>query len=342
MWVPATRAWRPFCVADAGRRSRDNLPRVPSSESHERRIWIDGTLVPWADATVHVLSHSLQRGSLVFDYLSVHRTPRGVAVFRLPEHVERFLASCALVGLPIGLGAAEIQAAVGETVRANPGARSVKVCAYLPSIEVEVVPMDDRVSVAVAAYDPTEDIVKRKPRPAPHRPELRLWIEKQCRNRRHDIVPPQAKVAANYLSSMTAKLRARKAGYDEIVLVDEEGHLGEGPTTNVFLLDALGELRTPALERVLPGVTRRSVIELAKHDGVPVHEGAIEPAELLEAAEVFLTATSAGLWPVVQVDERRIGDGRPGPVTRRLREHFERVVSGRDPAFEHWLHVVES
>ena len=307
----------------------------------DRRIWVDGQLVPWESATVHVLSHSLQRGSLIFDYMSLHETPRGPAVFRLREHVERLLRSAELTGLPLERGAGEIQAAVLETVRANPGARSVKVSAYLPSLEVDVVPMDDRVSLAIAAYDPFADVIARNPGTYPLRATLRLWIEKERRNRRKDILPPQAKVAANYASPMAAKWAARRAGYDEVLLVDEEGFVAEGPTTNVFWVDAEGALRTPPEENVLLGVTRGSILEIAKHDGLDAAETRVRPAELVEASEVFLTGTTAGVWPVESIDGRPIGDGQPGPVSLRLKEHFHRVTDGGDADFDHWLSYVE-
>jgi len=310
---------------------------VSENQTIDRKIWIDGDFVPWEQATVHVLSHGVQRGSLVFDYMSVHETPRGAAIFRLFEHIERFERSCSLVGLPLSVGREALSEAVVETVRVNPGARAVKVSAYFPSVEVDVVPLDDRVSVAIAAYDPDADIIARKPGRAEKRPTLRLWIEKERRNRRADIVPPQAKVAANYSSVMTAKARARAAGYDEILLIDEYGQVAEGPTTNLFMVDGAGTLCTPPDLRVLLGVTRSTVLALAKADGIPIREAPILPEELESAAEVFLTGTSAGVWPVASVDDQRIGDGQPGPISRALAEHFERVVAGADPAFDHWL-----
>jgi branched-chain amino acid aminotransferase len=322
----------------------DTFPAVAQAEPHgavERRIWLDGELVPWDRATVHVLSHSLQRGSLVFDYMSVHATPRGRAVFRLREHVERFLRSAELVGLPLRRDREGIEAAIAETVRANPGATAVKVSAYFASIEVDVVPLDDRVSVAIAAYDPIADIVAHKPR-KPHRnPLLRVWIEKDRRNRRDDILPPQAKVAANYASPMGAKWAAQRAGYDEILLIDAQGFVAEGPTTNVFLVEEGGSLCTPPSDHVVLGVTRSSVIEIAKREGISVHSSPVRPERLLAAREVFLTGTTAGVWPVGSIDGRPVGDGAEGPVSRRLRERFACVVSGQDPDFEHWLSVVE-
>ena len=321
----------------------DTVSAVKNSDSTgipNRRIWLDGELVPWEQATVHVLSHSLQRGSLIFDYMSVHTTPRGSAIFRMKEHVRRLLRSAELVGLPLERGEDEIGAAILETVRANPGASAVKVSAYIPSVEVDVVPMDDRVALAIAAYDPWEDIVKGKAAKPKVSPTLSIWIEKDIHNRRPDIVPPQAKVSANYASPMLAKWRARRRGYDEILLVDENGWLAEGPTTNVFLVDTEGTLRTPSEENVLHGVTRSSIIELAKHDGLSVAETRIRPEELMSAAEVFLTGTTAGVWPVIAVDDVSIGCGEPGPVSVQLRNHFKQVVSGSDPAFDHWLSYV--
>ena len=217
----------------------------------------------------------------------------------------------------------------------------MKASAYFASIEVDVVPLDDHVSLAVAAYDPGADIVQQKQRKPTYHPLLKVWIEKSIRNRREDIVPPQAKVAANYASPMGAKWAAMRAGYDEILLVDAEGYVAEGPTTNVFLVEADGSLCTPPEDAVLLGVTRRSIIEIAKHDGIAVRVERVRPERLLNAAEVFLTGTTAGVWPVGQIDDSPIGDGEAGPTSRHLREHFFRVVSGEDRDFDHWLTTVD-
>ena len=308
----------------------------------DRRIWLDGSLVPWADATVHVLSHSMARGSLVFDYMSVHDTDRGAAIFRVDDHVERFLTSCELVGLPLHYDAPALVAACAEAVRANPGARVVKLNAFLPSVEVDVVPVDDHVAVAAAAYDPWSDVAARKPTPPPRPAKtLRIWLEKERRQRRPDIMHPHAKVAANYTSPMVAKWQARRRGFDEVLLVDDEGMLAEGPTTNFFLVDAEGTLRTPPEQSVLLGVTRRSIIELAEAEGRRVVEERLAPDALWEASEAFLTGTSAGVWPIASIDERAIGHVCPGPVSESLAARFRDVTSGKVPEFAHWLSYVE-
>jgi branched-chain amino acid aminotransferase len=308
------------------------------SDVPDRRIWLDGRLVPWAEATVHVLAHSMARGSLVFDYMSVHETSRGPAIFRLDAHVARFLKSVELVGLPLAQSDAELRSACIEAVRANPGAKVVKLNAFLPSVEVDVVPVDDHVAVAAAAYDPWADVQARKDAPPARPPKtLRLWLEKERRQRRPDILHPHAKVAANYTSAMYAKWQARRRGFDEILFVDEQGLLAEGPTTNFFLVDSEGTLRTPPEHGVLLGVTRRSVIALAEAEGRKVLEEPLRPEALFEASEAFLTGTSAGVWPIASVDGRTIGTTCPGPVGEAIGAHFRRAVAGEDPAFLDWL-----
>jgi branched-chain amino acid aminotransferase len=307
--------------------------------STNRRIWIDGRLVPWAEATVHVLAHSHQRGSLVFDYMGVYETPRGPAVFRLDDHVRRFLVSVELVGLPLRQDAPAIRAAIVETVRANPAAKAVKASAYLASVEVDVVPVDDHVTLAIAAYDPLEDVLRPKGVASRGFAPLRIWVEKERRNRRPDILSPQAKVAANYASPMYAKWSAKRRGYDEVLLVDEQGFVAEGPTSNVFLVDRDGVLRTPPEETVLLGVTRRSMLEIAQAEGRKVVEEKFRPEALFEAAEAFITGTTAGAWAIASVDDHPL-PAAPGPVTKALGERFKRITSGADPAFERWLAYV--
>lgn len=323
-------------IADRGRREEDVI------EAPERLIWWDGRLVPWAEATVHVLSHSHARGSLVFDYMSVHETSRGPAVFRLADHVARFVHSAELVGLPLERGPEELAEACLAALRANPGAKVVKLQAFLPSVEIDVVPVDDHVAVAAAAFDPRKDVLAYKEGEIPSKPEtVRIWLEKERKQRRPDIMHPHAKVAANYASPMAAKWSARRRGYDEVLLVDEQGFVAEGPTTNFFLVAPDGGLVTPPEDSVLLGVTRRSILDLAVASGIPVQETAVTEEALLGAAEAFLTGTSAGVWPIASVDDHPIGVTCPGPVSRALGERFTRVVAGEDPEFLSWLTFVD-
>jgi branched-chain amino acid aminotransferase len=317
---------------------------METKDTPQRSLWIDGELVPWADATVHVLSHSHQRGSLVFDYMSVHETPRGPAIFRLDDHMARFRTSAELVTLPLTQDLAALREAVLSAVRANPGAKVVKISAYLASVEVDVVPVDEHVTLAVAAFDPQADILAHKAvEPWKYRSALRIWLEKDRRNRRRDIMHPHAKVAANYASPMGAKWAARKKGYDEILLVDENGFLAEGPTTNVFLVDGEGTLRTPPESAVLLGVRRRSILEIARKEGRDVREEPIRPEALIEASEAFLTGTAVGVAPIGSVDDQPIGDADPpGPVSRAFHKRYQQILRGEDPEFEHWLTCLDA
>ena len=307
----------------------------------DRKIWRDGEFIAWEDATVHVLAQSLQRGSLAFDYISVHETPRGTAIFRLRDHIERLATTCRIVGLPLGYAVDELVEGCAETVRRNRGAKSVKISALIPSIEAELIPENPHVAVFIAAYDSERDLaapnaeIRRRRREA-----VSLKIEREKSGRREDVIPPHAKVAANYTAAMTAKWRARNEGFDDIVLLDERGNLTEGPTANLFMVDGNGELATPPASKVLLGITRDSIINLAPAAGLECAERDIAADELASASEVFLSGTSAGVWPVVRIDGQQVGDGRMGSVTSQLKGIYQAAVLGDEPAFEHWLHYI--
>ena len=200
-------------------------------------------------------------------------------------------------------------------------------------------PRDPRVGVFICAYDIETDLFGEHA-PRGMRPDaLSLKIERGITNRRPDIIPPQAKMAANYTSAMFAKWRAREEGFDEIVLLDGDGYIAEAPTSNIFVVDADG-LATPPEDKVLHGITRASVIELAGALGIASATRDLTVADLQGALEVFLTSTSVGVWPVVQVDGRQLTGSVAGPVTARLKEALLEVVRGANPDFEHWLDYV--
>ncbi len=305
----------------------------------QRLIWRDGDLIPWEDATVHVLAQSLQRGSLAFDYIGVHQTAKGTAIFRLEDHINRLLNTCAIMGLPIKWKAEELVDAAAATVRANVGAKSVRICALFPSIEVELVPQDPHVAVFIAAYDSRTDIIAGKPGAFHFSPLLQLKIERIKRSRRDDLIPPQAKVAASYTPSMPAKWQARREGYDDIILLDEHDNVTEAPTSNIFLV-VDGGLVTPGGDQVLLGITRDSIIALAGAMQIPCTERIVHVDELLTAQEVFMTGTSVGVWPVIGIDRRAIGNGETGEISARLQARFTRVLRGEDDEFGHWLYYV--
>ena len=309
-------------------------------ETLDRLIWRDGSFIKWADANIHILSQSLQRGTLAFDYISVNETPKGPAIFRLREHMERLVETCRLGNLPLSYTASEMCDAAVETVRRNPDAKSIKISALIPSLEVDVVPQDSTISVFIAAYDGEADIIAKNKGEFHRARNLKLYIEEEKRNRRDDIMPAQAKIAANYASPMTAKWKARKAGYDEIVLLDEDGFVTEAPTSNIFIVTSNGILKTPPEHKVLHGITRLSVLELAAARGINVIAEDLLPADILGAAEVFMTATSAGVLPVESINNQAIGKGVAGEITLGLKSHLKKIEQGQDEKFQHWLTYV--
>ena len=234
----------------------------------QRKIWMNGDYVNWEDAQVHILSHSHQRGSLIFGFIPIFENEGVVSLFRLNDHVERLFTSCATAGIPLDYSPDDIQLAIKDTVKQNPGSIYVKISVYIASIEIDVVPQDPFSTVAIAAYEPQEDIISKNTQPFHVSKELSVWIEKEKHQRRPDIIPPQVKIAGNYTSSMMAKWKARKNGYDEIILTDEEGFITEAPTSNVFIVNQDDCLLTAPEDEVLYGITRKSILEIASNEGL--------------------------------------------------------------------------
>jgi branched-chain amino acid aminotransferase len=299
-----------------------------------RRVWLDGTLVPWDEARVSALSHAMQRGSLVFDVGAFHphaQTGRA-ALFRLREHVTRFFRSASIVGLAIAHDPIALEQATLQTVRTNGLAQGlVRWSAFFPHPESDVVPRSDAARVVIAVYDPV-DLGTKRPKPE----ALRVRIPPDARKASPDAIPPLAKVAAAYLGPSLAKRRALADGYDEVVLLDSRGRLAEAPTANVFAVRDR-TLMTPPLENVLDGITRDSVLALARAEGIAVREEHMMADELATADEAFLTGTSLPIAPIGSVDGRPVGNGGVGPTTARLRSLLERCERGDDPRFPHWV-----
>lgn len=274
----------------------------------------------------------MQRGSLVFDVLSFHDTPRGIAVFRLREHVARLLRSCAIVGLAAPFSEEQLIAAAREAVAAT-GLREglVRMSAFVSTVEADLVPRDNTATVVIAAYD-RSDHPKKHVAPGP----LRICVPRAMRKAAPTAIPPLAKVAAAYLGPMIARRSALEAGFDEIVLLDHEELVAEAPTANVMVvIDRV--LVTPPLGSILDGITRDTILKLAREEGVPAIERPLRYAELITSDEAFLTATSYLVAPIASFDEHVLAMAAPGPITTRLRERFSKVIRGEDAHAEEWL-----
>ncbi len=303
----------------------------------QRKIWINGNYINWEDAQVHILSHSHQRGSLIFGFIPIFDNERVVSLFRLNDHIDRLFNSCISAGIPLDYSSEEIHLAIKDTVRKNPGSKFVKISVYISSIEVDVVPQDPFSSVAIAAYDPQEDIISKNTQPFHSSKKLSVWLEKEKHQRRSDIIPPQIKIAGNYTSSMMAKWQARKDGYDEIILTDEDGFITEAPTSNVFLVNNDGALITAPEKEVLYGITRKSILDIADDEGIKTIVERIPLSELENAKEVFITSSSHLVCPVIKIDNVLVGDGDIGDLTSKLKNRFLKISQGNDKFSQDWL-----
>ena len=305
-----------------------------------RKIWINGDFVDWNDAKVHILSHSHQRGSLIFGFIPIFENDNGVFVFRINKHTERIFKSCEIAGIPIAYTKENIKNAIIDTVQVNPGSKFVKISVYIASVEIDVVPQDPFTTVAIAAYEPQEDIIAKNSQPFHSSPELSVWVEKVRHQRRSDIIAPQVKIAANYTSPMMAKWEARKQGYDEIILTDEDGYVTEAPTSNVFIVNAKGILMTAHEDDVLHGITRMSILEITEDENIETNIGRVPLKDLEEAREVFVTSSSHLVCPVIKIDGSPVGNGKIGEVTERLKNRFHEIIKGKENKFQHWLHKI--
>ena len=290
-----------------------------------RRIWVDGELVPWEQATVHLLGQSVQRGTLVFDVMPVYETAAGVRVLGLAEHVDRFRNSAEQSAMDLGYDRDALLRGIGETVRANPGCEVVKISGYWPGVSLDLLPADSAPSVAIAAFsaadlDPGHGAGSEKQRP------MRLRIAEPTKLPPGHL-SPHVKIAAGYTAAAAAKRRARDAGFDDILFLDEQGEVAESSTQSFFLVEG-GTIRTAPLRYVLAGITRRSVLELIHSEGIPCKEDPI-PRDLLHTAdEAFLAGTTIQVCPVARIDDREFA--APGPVTAQLQRRYAELTAGED------------
>jgi branched-chain amino acid aminotransferase len=299
------------------------------------KIWMNGKQVDWKDATVHVLSHALHYGTGVFEGIRCYETPRGPAVFRLRDHLLRMERSAKIFLMDIPYSVDELIDATHALIVAN-GLRScyVRPIAYRGfGGEMGVNPESNPVDVSIAVWawgaylgeDALEHGIKMT---------ISSW-------RRHDpnIIPPQAKVTGAYINSAMAKLEATRDGYDEAVMLNPQGFVSEATGENLFIVRN-GELLTPPLiEGPLPGVTRSSIIDVARDLGMTVYETPLTRADLYLAEEMFVTGTAAEVTPVREIDERKLGE--PGPVTQALQSKYFSIVKGGDEKYFDWLDFVE-
>ena len=296
-----------------------------------KKIWMDGTFVDWDKAQVHVLSHTLHYGLGVFEGIRCYDTAAGPAIFRLPEHIDRLFDSAHIAGLDMPFSRDDIGQAIIDTVKVN----EVRECYIRPLVylgygELGINNSHCPVCVTIAVWPWGAYLGESALSEG-----IRVCISSYTRHH-VNVMMTKAKVVGNYANSQFAKMEAIHSGYDEAIMLDVQGNVGEGSGENIFIVRD-GVLKTPPLTAILEGITRNSVIDLARQLGLTVRETVFSRDELYIADEVFFTGTAAELTPIREVDNRKIGSGLPGPVTHKLQQAFFRIVQGKDDAYKSWL-----
>jgi len=302
---------------------------------NERLVWINGKMVNWNEASVHMMSHSFARGSTIFEVISFYRTRRGAAVFRLPEHLARLQRSAELLQMELPAGPAELGAAVAATVRVNRLEQGViKMVGYYPQFALDIHPPRKRLDVAVFALDPAIDLESfgdgfEQGTTA----GIATWRKLDPHS-----VPIAAKAAANYLNGMIAVLDVRARGFADAVMLDREGFIAEGATESVFMVTG-GRILTPALGTVLDSITRRSILEICRRLDIPCEEGRYTPELLFAADEIFFANTPFKVIPVRRIEHRELAPV-PGPMQVRLAAILRGITSGENADFADWMVAV--
>ncbi len=297
-------------------------------------IWMNGDLIPWEDAKVHVLTHGLHYGSGVFEGIRCYETDRGPAVFRHRDHLDRLMNSAELYYLSLPHSVEELRDATHELIRRN-GLSScyIRPIAFRGYGEMGLYAQSAPVDVMIAVW-PWGAYLGEEGKRNGVRAKVSSW-----RRISPDSLIPEAKATGQYLNSILAKTESAKAGYDEAILLDQRGFVCEGSGENIFVVRDGRILTPPHGASILDGVNRRSVVQIARDLGYTVVERDIARAELYLAEEVFLTGTAAELVPVREIDDHDLGE--PGEITRVVQSKFEDALHGRAQEYLEWLDIVE-
>ena len=304
------------------------------------KIWLDGELIPFTQAQVHILTHTLHYGVGAFEGIRAYKRPDGKgAIFRLAEHVDRLFASCHICMMDVPYTREQIAAACVETMRANKMSEAyLRPLVFLGDGELGLGSMGNPVRVAVAVYEWGAYLGEEGLRRG-----IRAKVSSFTRGALNSTMS-KGKICGQYVNSVLAKREAIKGGYSEAILLDGTGLVAEASGENIFLVRR-GKLKTPPLSSaILEGITRDTVITLARELGLVVEETTFARDEMYLADEVFFTGTAAELTPVREIDDRQIGAGECGPVTRKLQDAFFEAVKGRagkeKPSHPEWLTFV--
>lgn len=307
----------------------DTKPAVEKGKS----IWMNGTLVPWDDARVHVLTHTLHYGLGAFEGIRCYEATDGrSAVFRLREHIVRLVQSCDILAIESPYSVDELVEACLATIRAN----DLKACYIRPLVYVA----DGEMGLGSAMVNPIHVSIAVWPWGSYLGAEglaNGIRVRTSSFQRMHvNTLMTKAKAVGHYVNSILASVEARRGGYDESLMLDVDGYAAEGCGENLFIVRD-GRVKTPPIATVLEGITRATAIDLLRADGVTVVEERFTRDEIYIADEAFLTGTAAEITPMASLDDRRVGAGKPGPITKRLQEIYFQVIRGEKPEYSRWL-----
>jgi branched-chain amino acid aminotransferase len=294
-------------------------------------IWYDGKLVPWREATTHVLTHTLHYGMGVFEGVRAYQTPKGTAVFRMKEHTDRLFRSAHVLCMPMPYDKDTINKAVLDVLRDNKlDSAYIRPMCFYGSEGMGLRADNLKTHVIVAAWTWGAYLGEEGQKNG-------IRVRTSSYNRHHvNITMTKAKANGNYMNSMLALREAQSVGYDEALMLDTEGYVSEGSAENVFVIRD-GVIYTPELTSALDGITRGTVIQLATELGYSVREKRITRDEVYIADEAFFTGTAAEVCPIRELDERLIGGGKPGPITKKLQALYLDVVQGKSDKHASWL-----
>ncbi|MEC4680928.1 MAG: branched-chain amino acid transaminase [Nitrospirota bacterium] len=296
-----------------------------------KKIWMDGAFVDWADASVHVLTHSLHYGLAAFEGIRCYEGQKGSAIFRLQDHVNRLFESAHITMMPMPYMKKEVSEAIIETVRVNQLASCyIRPLAYVGFGAMGLYPGDNPISLAIAAW-PWGSYLGEEALANGIRAKISSFTRHHV-----NVSMTRAKISGYYVNSILAKWEAKKSGYEECILLDPDGYVAEGTGENVFIVSK-GVLKTTPLTSILDGITRNSILALARAKNISVVEERFTRDAMYVADEIFLTGTAAEVTPVRELDDRTIGAGKPGPITQALQRDFFRIVRGEDPTYANWL-----
>ncbi len=299
--------------------------------NNDSKVWLNGNLIPWREATVPLLSHGFSRGSAIFEVFGIHEGPDGLFAFRMDEHLKRLMKSAELLEMEIAYSTEEIIDAVTETVRANDIGRGlVKILAYWGEEAIIRLVLESKLDVAIFAVPDSEELGMDNTNP------ISACLSK-WRKIHPETVPVAAKSCSNYLNGYLARKDANNRGFDIGLMVGTDGFLAEGSIESVFLVKD-GVLKTPPLGRVLSSITRKSILQAAAMNGIPTSEDSILPGELFTADEIFTSHSGVKVSPVARLEDRNLQ--APGPITKQVMELMNNILNMSDDRFSDWFHAL--